>query len=92
MGREVTAAAGATGPWRLVRRIGILAGGTAIVIAGVALLVLPGPGILTIVAGLSLLATEFTWARRLLAHVQGRLRAAVATAGRRRRSSHDRED
>jgi len=79
------------GPSRLARRIGILAGGTAIVIAGVALLVLPGPGILIIVAGLSLLATEFTWARRLLAHAQGRFRAAVLIAGRRRRSSHDRE-
>ncbi len=34
--------------------------------AGVAMLVLPGPGWVTIFAGLALLASEFEWARRLL--------------------------
>jgi uncharacterized protein (TIGR02611 family) len=34
--------------------------------AGVAMLALPGPGWLTIAAGLAVLASEFPWARRLL--------------------------
>ena len=34
--------------------------------AGIAMLALPGPGWLTIVAGLALLASEFVWARTLL--------------------------
>ncbi len=33
--------------------------------AGTVLLVLPGPGIPLIVAGVALLATEFTWAAKL---------------------------
>jgi Putative transmembrane protein (PGPGW) len=37
---------------------------------GVAMLALPGPGWLTIVAGLAMLAGEFPWARRLLDRVR----------------------
>jgi uncharacterized protein (TIGR02611 family) len=47
---------------RLVR----IGTGIALTLLGLALLVLPGPGILTIAAGLAVLATEFVWARRLL--------------------------
>ena len=47
-----------------------LMGGTVLVI-GVAMLVLPGPGILTIAAGLVILATEFVWARRAMRNAKG---------------------
>jgi uncharacterized protein (TIGR02611 family) len=40
-----------------------LMGGTVVLI-GVAMLVLPGPGMLVIAGGLAILATEFLWARR----------------------------
>ena len=40
--------------------------GFALLGAGIAMLALPGPGALTIAAGLAMLATEFDWARRLL--------------------------
>lgn len=40
--------------------------GTVLVVMGIALLVLPGPGLLLIAAGLALLARNFTWAERLL--------------------------
>jgi tellurite resistance protein TerC len=40
--------------------------GFLLLVAGVAMLALPGPGWLTIVAGLALLAAEFEWARRAL--------------------------
>jgi hypothetical protein len=54
-----------------------LVGGTVILI-GLALLVLPGPGLLVIAAGLAILATEFFWARRVMRNAKG----AVAKARR----------
>ena len=47
-------------------RIARVVGGTALLVAGIAMLVLPGPGWLTIFGGLAILAGEFLWARRLL--------------------------
>jgi len=57
-----------TGPkamQRTKRLLRIVLGFTLLVI-GVAMLVLPGPGWLTIGFGLVILAAEFIWARRLL--------------------------
>ncbi len=48
--------------------IGVI-GGT-VVIAGIAMLVLPGPAIVVIPLGLAILATEFVWAKRLLSRVR----------------------
>ena len=48
------------------KRIGITIAGFAVLLAGVVLLVLPGPGWLLIFAGLAILSTEYVWARRLL--------------------------
>ncbi|MCI5073243.1 PGPGW domain-containing protein [bacterium] len=39
--------------------------GLTIIIIGIALLVLPGPGIVTIAVGLGVLSLEFVWAKRL---------------------------
>jgi len=47
-----------------------LIGGTVVSI-GVAMLVLPGPGVLVIAGGLAILATEFIWARRALRNAKG---------------------
>lgn len=44
----------------------VLTIGLTVVGVGIALLVLPGPGIAVIIVGLALLATEFAWARSLL--------------------------
>lgn len=44
--------------------IGVI--GFTVVLIGVALLVLPGPGLVIIALGLAILATEFVWARALL--------------------------
>jgi uncharacterized protein (TIGR02611 family) len=44
--------------------VGIIGG--LIVAVGLATIPLPGPGWLTVIAGLFVLATEFTWAERLL--------------------------
>ena len=48
------------------KRVGITIAGFAVILAGIALLVLPGPGWLLIFAGLAILSTEYVWARRLL--------------------------
>ena len=40
--------------------------GFLVVLAGLAMLVLPGPGLLVIAIGLGILALEFVWAERLL--------------------------
>ena len=55
-----------------------LLGGTVLLV-GLTLLVLPGPGLPVIVAGLAVLATEFLWARRMLRNARG----VVARARRR---------
>jgi uncharacterized protein (TIGR02611 family) len=46
--------------------------GFTLLLAGVFMLVLPGPGILTIIAGLTILATDIEWARRLNEWVKGK--------------------
>jgi tellurite resistance protein TerC len=56
--------------FRHVRKIFVVLAGFTLVIMGILLLVLPGPGLLTIVGGLALLGTEFVWARRLLVQLQ----------------------
>ena len=48
-----------------VRKPLILVVGITIILAGAAMLVLPGPGIVVIFIGLALLATEFTLAARV---------------------------
>jgi uncharacterized protein (TIGR02611 family) len=48
------------------QRIAVTIAGFAVLLAGVALLVLPGPGWLLIFVGLGILSTEYMWARRLL--------------------------
>ena len=47
-------------------RVGVGIVGGIIVVLGLATIPLPGPGWLTVIAGLFVLATEFTWAERLL--------------------------
>jgi hypothetical protein len=51
---------------RNARRLMILILGLAVVLAGGAMLVLPGPGVIVIILGLVILATEFAWAERVL--------------------------
>jgi uncharacterized protein (TIGR02611 family) len=48
------------------KRIAVTIAGGFVVLVGIAMLVLPGPGILVIIAGLAILATEYVWAERLL--------------------------
>ncbi len=50
---------------RAIRKAIVATVGSTLLVAGVLMMVLPGPGLVTILAGLTLLATEFHWARRV---------------------------
>ncbi|MEW6252361.1 MAG: PGPGW domain-containing protein [Planctomycetota bacterium] len=63
--------------WRAVRKVVIVIAGTLVVMIGAVLLFFPGPGLLVILAGLAILATEFVWAARVLHGVKRRARNAV---------------
>jgi tellurite resistance protein TerC len=52
------------------RRLVRIVIGFTVLLAGVAMLVLPGPGILVVGLGLLILSAEFLWARRLLEKVK----------------------
>jgi hypothetical protein len=52
--------------WRVI--IGIFGGG--ITVAGAVALIGPGPGILILLAGLGILATEFAWAGQVMMHTK----------------------
>jgi uncharacterized protein (TIGR02611 family) len=51
---------------RNAKRVAVTIAGFAVVLAGVAMLVLPGPGIVVIIGGLAILATQYVWAEHLL--------------------------
>jgi hypothetical protein len=55
---------------KLAKPLMVGVAGAAIVLAGIVMLVLPMPGIPLVLAGLAVLATEFAWARNLLAAVR----------------------
>jgi tellurite resistance protein TerC len=55
---------------RGARRIVVALVGVTLLAVGIAMLVLPGPGLLVIVLGLAALSTEFVWARRWLKQVR----------------------
>ncbi len=58
---------------RQAKRLVIGTIGLTVVLIGAAMIVLPGPAVLVIPAGLGILATEFVWARRLLNAVKCKL-------------------
>jgi uncharacterized protein (TIGR02611 family) len=57
---------------RLARRGGVFVVGVALLVAGALMMVLPGPGIATMLLGLVVLAREFSWAKRALAWMRRR--------------------
>lgn len=57
---------------RAVKRGGVFLVGMTVLIAGAAMLVLPGPGIAVMLLGLVVLSAEFQWAKRILAWARDR--------------------
>lgn len=65
---------------RALRKLVVLAAGTLVFLAGVVMLVTPGPGLAAMALGLVILASEFAWARALLERLKARwvmLRARI---------------
>lgn len=74
---------------RSSRRIAVSLVGAALLVAGLAMMVLPGPGLLVIVAGFAVLGTEYAWAaaalertKRTAAQAGKVARQGVTAAGR----------
>ena len=65
-----------------MRRLVKIVFGFTLLVLGVVMIALPGPGWLTIAAGLAVLAGEYVWARKLLDHrvkqTGGKLQEKVA--------------
>jgi uncharacterized protein (TIGR02611 family) len=57
---------------RLGRRIGIAIAGSVVMAAGVIMLAIPGPGVVTIVLGIAILSQEFERPRIWLRHLRER--------------------
>ena len=86
--REPTEAAARS---RILVRLARMSLGFVILLAGVVMLVLPGPGWLAIAAGLAILAEDVAWADRLLRYIRRRIpgvpedgripRSALVTSG-----------
>jgi hypothetical protein len=58
---------------RTMRQLFVLVIGMTVVLIGIAMILLPGPGLLTIVVGLAILGIEFAWARRWMAKIRSYL-------------------
>lgn len=65
------------------KRITVTVVGAALIVVGLVMLVVPGPGLLAILAGLAVLATEYAWARRALDETKRRTKGAARRLRRR---------
>lgn len=61
-------------------QVGVFVIGLAVVAAGVAMLVLPGPGWVVIFAGMAIWATEFVWAQLVLRWTKRKVTEAAQRA------------
>jgi uncharacterized protein (TIGR02611 family) len=71
------------------KRIAVTIIGFVLLLAGIVMIVTPGPGILLIIAGLAVLATEYVWAERLLNLAKQKAAQAKDAITRKNRSRPD---
>ena len=69
---------------RNTKRLVVLVLGFAVLGAGIAMLALPGPGLIVIILGLAILATEFVWAERALDATTTRAASAATSVSSKR--------
>lgn len=55
-----------------MRKTFIIVIGSIVLVAGIIMIPYPGPGWLTVFAGLGILSTEYVWAKRLLGYAKKR--------------------
>lgn len=63
---------------KVAKRVGLEVVGWTLLVAGIAALVLPGPGLLMIFAAMAVLSQQYEWAERRLAPVKYRALKAAA--------------
>ncbi len=66
--------------YNAVRKIAALAIGLPIVLLGIILVPLPGPGLLVMLAGLFILSLEFDWAKKHFDSIKDRISQVVTNA------------
>ncbi len=69
------------------RRVVITVLGVVLIALGIVLLVIPGPGILVVLAGLAVLGSEYDWAQDILAWARQRYRVTAQKLKARRSST-----
>ena len=67
------------------KRIAITIVGFVVILAGVAMLILPGPGWAAIFLGLAILATEYVWAQRAMNYAKQKASQAKDRVTRKKR-------
>ncbi len=67
-----------------MRQIVVAVLGGLLTLAGVALLALPGPGFVLVAAGLAILSTQFSWARKPLDYAKDKAREGIEEVGEHR--------
>ena len=65
-------------PRAALRKMAVAVAGFSVLAVGVALIFLPGPGVVVIPIGLAILAREFPWARKLLLWLKNLVRPLLA--------------
>jgi len=65
-----------------VKTVAIAVVGGLLTLAGIGLLVLPGPGFVLVAGGLAVLATRFAWARKPLDYAKDKAQEGVEEVGR----------
>ena len=68
-----------------IYRITVAVFGVLVILAGIALIPLPGPGWLIVAFGVGILALEFDWAERLLERILDRIEATTESLSRRQK-------
>ena len=76
---------------RHTRRALVTLLGLVIILGGMIMLVAPGPGLLTIIIGLTVLATEYIWARDLLQKAKDRYESGKQKALNKLKSKSDKK-
>jgi tellurite resistance protein TerC len=63
--------------WKQARRVVVFVIGSTVLLIGIILIVAPGPAVIVIPLGLSILATEFVWARKWLNYAKQQMDAVA---------------
>jgi tellurite resistance protein TerC len=64
-------------PYKVAKRIAIGIVGGSVLLVGIAMIVLPGPALVVIPAGLAILGIEFAWARSWLKKAKAKAEAVA---------------